>query len=150
MAVLGSDHSSVTYGLADLARDTVGLLDALSLDSVHLVGASMAAMIAQLVALQTPERARTLTSIMSMTGEPSVGGPSDAALALLLTPPAGDRDGAVQRVVDTYRVTALPASSSTIGRCAIGPGSLSTAPMTRPASPASSRRSSRRPTAPRT
>jgi pimeloyl-ACP methyl ester carboxylesterase len=108
MTVLGGDHSSVPYGLSDLARDTVALLDALGLDSVHLVGASMGGMIAQLVALQAPERVRTLTSIMSTTGEPSVGSPSDAALALLLTPPAGDRDGAVQRVVDTYRVIGSP------------------------------------------
>jgi pimeloyl-ACP methyl ester carboxylesterase len=68
----------------------------------------MGGMIAQLVALQAPERVRSLTSIMSTTGDPSVGGPSDAALALLLTPPAGDRDGAVQRVVDTYRVVGSP------------------------------------------
>ncbi|WP_245160892.1 alpha/beta hydrolase [Blastococcus sp. CT_GayMR16] len=108
MSVLGGDLSSVAYGLTDLATDTVGLLDALGLDSVHLVGASMGGMIAQLVALQAPERVRTLTSIMSTTGEPAVGGPSDAALALLLTPPAGDRDGAVQRVVDTYRVIGSP------------------------------------------
>jgi pimeloyl-ACP methyl ester carboxylesterase len=108
MAVLGGDHSSVPYGLTDLAADTVGLLDALGLDSVHLVGASMGGMIAQLVTLQAPERVRSLTSIMSTTGEPSVGAPSDAALALLLTPPAGDRDGAVQRVVDTYRVIGSP------------------------------------------
>ncbi|HEY0403996.1 MAG TPA: alpha/beta hydrolase [Blastococcus sp.] len=108
MAVLGGDHSSVPYELADLAGDCVGLLDALGLDSVHLVGASMGGMIAQLVALQAPERVRTLTSIMSTTGDPSVGAPSDAALALLLTPAAGDRDGAVQQVVDTYRVIGSP------------------------------------------
>jgi pimeloyl-ACP methyl ester carboxylesterase len=108
MAVLGGDSSSVRYGLADLADDTVGLLDVLGLDRVHLVGASMGGMIAQLVALRAPERVRTLTSIMSTTGDPSVGGASDAALALLLTPPAGDRDGAVQRVIDTYRVIGSP------------------------------------------
>jgi pimeloyl-ACP methyl ester carboxylesterase len=108
MAVLGGDHSSVAYALTDLADDTVGLLDALGLDSVHLVGASMGGMIAQLVALRAPERVRTLTSIMSTTGDPTVGGASDAALALMLRPPAGDRDGAVQRVVDTYRVVGSP------------------------------------------
>jgi pimeloyl-ACP methyl ester carboxylesterase len=108
MAVFAGDHSSVPYALTDLADDTVGLLDALGLDAVHLVGASMGGMIAQLVALRAPERVRTLTSIMSTTGAPSVGGPSDAALALLLTPPAGDRDGAVQRVIDTYRVIGSP------------------------------------------
>jgi pimeloyl-ACP methyl ester carboxylesterase len=45
---------------------------------------------------------------MSTTGDPGVGAPSEAALGLLLAPPAGDRDGAVQRVVDTYRVIGSP------------------------------------------
>jgi pimeloyl-ACP methyl ester carboxylesterase len=108
LAVLGGDASSVPYGLADLADDTVGLLDALGLDSVHLIGASMGGMIAQLVALQHPARVRSLTSIMSTTGDPSVGGPSEAALALLLAPAARDRDAAVQRVIDTYRVVGSP------------------------------------------
>jgi len=108
MSVLGGDRSGVAYGLDDLADDTVGLLDALGLDSVHLVGASMGGMIAQLVAIRHPQRVRSLTSIMSTTGDTSVGAPSDAALGLLLTPPAGDREGAVQRVVDTYRVIGSP------------------------------------------
>jgi pimeloyl-ACP methyl ester carboxylesterase len=108
LTVLGGDASSVPYGLADLADDTVGLLDALGLDSVHLIGASMGGMIAQLVALRHPARVRSLTSIMSTTGDPSVGGPSEAALALLLAPAARDRDAAVQRVIDTYRVIGSP------------------------------------------
>src|SRR3954470_4618128 len=108
LAVLGGDASSVPYGLADLADDTVGLLDALGLDSVHLIGASMGGMIAQLVALRHPARVRSLTSIMSTTGDPSVGGPSEAALALLLAPAARDREAAVRRVIDTYRVIGSP------------------------------------------
>jgi pimeloyl-ACP methyl ester carboxylesterase len=108
LAVLAGDTSSVPYALADLADDTVGLLDALGLDAVHVVGASMGGMIAQLVALRHPERVRSLTSIMSTTGDPTVGGPSEAALAVLLAPPAGDREGAVRRVVDTYRVIGSP------------------------------------------
>jgi pimeloyl-ACP methyl ester carboxylesterase len=108
LTVLGGDASSVPYGLADLADDAVGLLDALGLGSVHLIGASMGGMIAQLVALRHPARVRSLTSIMSTTGDPSVGGPSEAALALLLAPAARDRDAAVQRVIDTYRVVGSP------------------------------------------
>src|SRR3954463_13728636 len=162
LAVLGGDASSVPYGLADLADDTVGLLDALGLDSVHLIGASMGGMIAQLVALQHPARVRSLTSIMSTTGDPSVGRPSEAALALLLAPAARDRDAAVQRVIDTYRVIGSPrvacgcarppgrgrASCSTRAPSGSGPACRSTAPTTRPASPGSWPPSSPRPTAP--
>ena len=108
LAVLGGDTSSVPYALADLADDTVGLLDALGLGAVHVVGASMGGMIAQVLAIEHPRRVRSLTSIMSTTGDPTVGGPSEAALAVLLAPPASDREGAVQRVVDTYRVIGSP------------------------------------------
>lgn len=108
MAMFGGDASTVAYGLPDLATDTIGLLDALGLDSVHLVGASMGGMIAQLVAIQAPERVRSLTSIMSTTGEPGVGAPAEVALPVLLAPAATDREGAIQRVIDTYRVIGSP------------------------------------------
>ena len=39
-----------------MARDTVGLMDALDIERAHLVGASMGGMIAQLVAIHFPER----------------------------------------------------------------------------------------------
>jgi len=108
MAMFGGDASSAAYGLPDLATDTIGLLDALGLDSVHLVGASMGGMIAQLVAIQAPERVRSLTSIMSTTGAAGVGAPADVALPVLLAPAATDREGAIQRVLDTYRVIGSP------------------------------------------
>ncbi len=108
MAVFGGDTSSVPYGLPDLATDTIGLLDALGLDRVHLVGASMGGMIAQLVAVRAPERVRSLTSIMSTTGAPGVGAPAEVALPVLLAPAATDREGAIQRVIDTYRVIGSP------------------------------------------
>jgi pimeloyl-ACP methyl ester carboxylesterase len=108
MAILGGNPSSLAYGLADLADDTVGLLDAVGLEDAHVVGASMGGMIAQLVAIRHPERVRSLTSIMSTTGEAGVGAPTEAAMALLFAPAANDRDGAVQRAVDTYRVIGSP------------------------------------------
>ncbi|MGY1809595.1 alpha/beta fold hydrolase [Blastococcus sp. SYSU D00669] len=107
-AVLGGDRSTVPYALADLADDTVGLLDALGLDSAHVVGASMGGMIAQLVAIRHPARVRSLTSIMSTTGDPAVGTPSEAGMGVLFAPPATDRGSAVQRAVDTYRVIGSP------------------------------------------
>src|SRR4051812_18053059 len=108
MAILGGDRSNVPYGLGDLADDTAGLLEVLSLDSAHVVGASMGGKIAQLVAIRHPERVRSLTSIMSTTGDPAVGMPAEAAMGVLLAPPAADREAAIQRAVDTYRVIGSP------------------------------------------
>ena len=57
-------QSSMTenaYGTADMARDALALADELELDSFHLLGISMGGAIAQEIALQVPERVRTLT-----------------------------------------------------------------------------------------
>jgi pimeloyl-ACP methyl ester carboxylesterase len=108
MAAMTGDTSSASYTLSDMAADTVGLLDALGLRSVHLVGASMGGMIAQTMAIEHPDRVRTLTSIMSTTGEQSVGGASQEALGVLLAPPASTREEAQQRAVTTYRVIGSP------------------------------------------
>ena len=56
------------YQLEDMMHDVIGLLDALNLTEVHVVGASMGGMIAQLLAIHHPHRVKTLTSIMSTTG----------------------------------------------------------------------------------
>jgi pimeloyl-ACP methyl ester carboxylesterase len=107
-ALLRGDLSSAPYRLSDMASDTVGLMDALGLDSAHLVGASMGGTIAQTVAIEHPHRVRTLTSIMSTTGSPSVGQPSAAAMAAILAPPATDREGAIARTIGAYRVVGSP------------------------------------------
>jgi 3-oxoadipate enol-lactonase len=49
------------YEVADMARDALALADHLELDTFHLVGVSMGGMIAQEMAVQAPERVRTLT-----------------------------------------------------------------------------------------
>lgn len=108
MAAVQGDTSSASYTLTDMARDTVGLLDALEMGSAHLVGASMGGMIAQTVAIDHPERVRSLTSIMSTTGNAEVGAPSQEALQVLLAPAAETREDAIEQTVRTYRVIASP------------------------------------------
>lgn len=57
--------ASAPYLLEDLADDAAGLVGALGLDRVHVVGASMGGMVAQLVAIRHPDLVATLTSMMS-------------------------------------------------------------------------------------
>jgi pimeloyl-ACP methyl ester carboxylesterase len=82
----------VPYLLADMARDTVGLLDHLGVAQAHVVGASLGGMIAQTVAIEHPDRVASLTSIMSTTGDPDVGQPTSEALGVLLTSPPQTRE----------------------------------------------------------
>ncbi|GAA3585170.1 alpha/beta hydrolase [Nonomuraea rosea] len=107
-AVLAGDLSSVSYTLSDMAGDTVGLLDALGLDSAHLVGASMGGMIAQTAAIEHPGRVGSLTSIMSSTGDGSVGQPHPEALAALAGPPATTREEVIEQWVRASRVVRSP------------------------------------------
>ncbi len=60
------------YTLRDMADDAMGVLDALDIDSAHVVGASMGGMIAQLLAYHRPQRVSSLTSIMSTSGDPGL------------------------------------------------------------------------------
>ncbi|MDA8664235.1 alpha/beta fold hydrolase, partial [Porticoccaceae bacterium] len=61
------------YTLNDMADDTVGLMDALGIESAHIVGMSMGGMISQIVAGHYSHRVLSLTSIMSTTGALGVG-----------------------------------------------------------------------------
>ena len=65
-----SGRAELPFAIADLAADTAALLDALELETAHVVGISMGGMIAQELALAHPERIRTLTIGGSYCGGP--------------------------------------------------------------------------------
>lgn len=84
------------YLVSDMAQDTAGLVAALGLDSVHVVGISMGGCISQSLALERPDLVRSLTSISSSTGSRRVGRPRfDVARHLLFRKPAKSRDEAI-------------------------------------------------------
>ena len=108
MAGLQGQPVESTYLLSDMAADGIGVLDHLGIESAHIVGASMGGMIAQTMAIEHPSRVRTLTSIMSTTGDVGVGQPTPEAIQALLSPMATTRDEAIARSVETSRIICSP------------------------------------------
>ena len=92
------------YKLYDMALDVIGLMDALGIKSAHLVGASMGGMIAQEVAISFPERVRSLTSIMSTTGNPKNPPPTREATAVLMAPPPASKEEFFARHALTWKI----------------------------------------------
>jgi pimeloyl-ACP methyl ester carboxylesterase len=93
------------YKISDMAADAVGLLDALGLDSAHIVGASMGGFIAQMVAGMYPDRVRSLTLIMTSTGGRLVGHPKPQLFTKLLRRRiVEDQADAMDAVIETFRI----------------------------------------------
>lgn len=103
-AILRGGSDARQYHLGDMARDTVGLLDALGYRDAHFIGVSMGGMIAQTVAAHHPGRVRTLTSIMSTTGAPRIGRPAPSTWWRMATArPARSRAEACDAAAKMFR-----------------------------------------------
>ncbi len=98
------------YELMDMAQDTIGLLDALKLEHVHLVGISMGGMIGQHVAALVPDRVKSLTAIMTTTGNPKLPRPSGKVMKAMVRrgPPPKTRDEIIDQSVATFTVIGTP------------------------------------------
>jgi pimeloyl-ACP methyl ester carboxylesterase len=91
------------YLLRDMAEDAAGLLDHLGISAAHVVGASMGGMIGQTLAIEHPERVLSLTSIMSTTGERSVGRPKLRMMGLLMRRAPREKEAFVEHFVGVFK-----------------------------------------------
>ncbi len=97
------------YTLADMAADTLGLIDALGLPRVHLVGASMGGMIAQHLAARHPQRVASLGLIMTTSGARELPQPGWEVRGLLMQRPNGrDPEAVVAHFERLLRVIGSP------------------------------------------
>jgi pimeloyl-ACP methyl ester carboxylesterase len=101
-------RASAAYLLRDMAADGFGLIDHLGWDSAHVVGASMGGMIAQTMAIERPERVRSLVSIMSTTGARWTGLPTVKTFGILFAKRPSDRQAFIERGVNTFRLIGSP------------------------------------------
>lgn len=76
------------YSLPDMARDALGVLDALGIAQAHVCGASMGGMIAQHLAASAPQRVASLTLMMTSSGSRSLPQPNWSIQHTLMSQPA--------------------------------------------------------------
>ncbi len=97
---------SSPYSLFDMAADTLGLMDALNLEKAHVCGLSMGGMIAQMMAIEYPQRVASLISMQSSTGAPGLPEAEPQAREAMVAPPPIKRDAYIQHMAHVYRAFA--------------------------------------------
>ena len=96
------------YTIVDMAADAVALLDALDIESAHVVGMSMGGMIAQQMAIDTPAKVRSLTSIMSNPGDGKSGRIAPKVMWRMARMPEPTRETAADRSVESFLLWSSP------------------------------------------
>ncbi len=90
-ALQQGEEPEIPYGLNDMAADAAGLLDALDIDAAHVIGVSMGGMIAQLLGIHHRGRVKSLTLMMTGSGDHNAPGPNPGTMQRLMKPPANIR-----------------------------------------------------------
>jgi len=110
LAELLGGSLSPPYTVADMAADTVGVLDALGIERAHFAGISMGGMIVQRVAIAHPERCLSMASIMSSSGAPGLPAATPEAMEALTSQPEDptDRECVIAHSMRTQRVIGSP------------------------------------------
>ncbi len=107
-ALFTGDTSTASYRVEDMGDDAAALLTELGIARAHVVGASMGGMITQALAINHQERLLSACSIMSTTGDRSVGAPTGEAMSALLRPVATSREEAIEASMAGSRVIGSP------------------------------------------
>jgi len=102
------------YRLADMAADSIGVLDALGIPRAHVCGASMGGMIAQHLAALAPERVKSLTLMMTSSGARRLPGPTLKVRSAMISRPADPQTvpNIVEHYVKLYALIGSPAFPS--------------------------------------
>ncbi len=108
--MMSGEPVEAPYNIDDMALDVVGLQDALGISSAHIFGISMGGMIAQVLAAKHKERVRSMTSVMSSSGNPDLPPGKPEALQILMTPPKDpdNRESVISYGMEILRIIGSP------------------------------------------
>ena len=115
-ALLARRRPKAGYLIADMAADAAALLRGLDISPAHIVGVSMGGMIAQTMAIEHPEYVKSLTSIMSNTGNNRHGLPRRKVLIKLSRLAAPTIENAEESSLSVYRLIAGPEADAELFR----------------------------------
>jgi pimeloyl-ACP methyl ester carboxylesterase len=105
------------YARADMARDTLGVMDALGIAKAHVCGASMGGMIAQHLAAANPGRIKSLTRMMTTSGARRLPQPGMKVRQALISRPDGrDPEAVVAHLQRVLKLIGSPAYAPDPGR----------------------------------
>ena len=96
------------YTLDDMAKDSISILNELSIDKAHLLGISMGGMIAQIIAANHPDRIKTFTLIASSVLTPGpLNGPRRDVRRLLMQRANNPNASIEERISRTKKIFKL-------------------------------------------
>jgi len=103
---------SAPYRLHDMADDALGILDVLDIEKAYVIGVSMGGMISQCIAIATPKRIQSLTSIMSSSGALGLlSGKSPVVGAMLAKPRSKQLEDVVEHNMKLFELIGSPGYS---------------------------------------
>jgi pimeloyl-ACP methyl ester carboxylesterase len=101
-------RATAPYLLSDMADDIAGLLDHLEISATHIAGTSLGAMVAQTLAIERPERVRSMVSMMSTTGNRMHGIPTLRGLKAIFRPHGEGREAVIESNIQMYAKIGSP------------------------------------------
>lgn len=94
---------SAPYSLEDMATDLIHLLDGLGIEKAHLVGISLGGMIAQVAAINSADRVKSLTCICTQARNSRHTMPKLKTILKILRSPKPGRQGYIDWSIDLIR-----------------------------------------------
>jgi len=106
---LGLKNEGAPYTLYDMAEDCALMIDALSLEKVHVIGASMGGMIAQILAAQYPTKVQSLGLLFTSNIQPFLPIPRPKQLfSLIGKPKSRDENAIIDHTLKVFQTIGSP------------------------------------------